>query len=169
MFLSMQDELATHLVASSASKIAMDLCEKRHPDLNLWKVYIKPEFHSQFFKLMRKNYNFLKHADRDTEDQIEVTNLREINCFEILTTQWHREALFGNVRNWQNLVFFSYIALKYPKWLKLDTFSDQQKNAVKKLQLMCDSENIDEFFEKQLKLILEYRGEIATAVPGLGL
>ena len=168
LFLLRHDDLATHLVASSASKMAMDLCEKEDPILNFWKAHIQPEYHSLFFTKMRERYNFLKHADRDWDGSIDVEEIRFFNCFEIVSATIHCEMMYGKLNEWRSMLFFAYVASKHPDMLKIDKFSDAQRNVLRALETWRAGADIDQFFERQFKLMIDHQDELALALPNLG-
>jgi hypothetical protein len=69
MLFGNEDALAVHTVASASHQVLRDLAEKRgnsefHASL---KIMIKPGMEKEFWKVMNKTANFLKHADRDPE------------------------------------------------------------------------------------------------------
>src|SRR4051812_36416931 len=62
----MEDPFAVHLLVHSADKILIDLAKQNGHNLRIdWELYIKDEYHNEFFKRHRETYNYFKHADRD--------------------------------------------------------------------------------------------------------
>ena len=70
------DPVAIHTLVAAGGRIVRDLCERRNtPGYILTKSLIKPGKEKAFHTGLSRATNFLKHADRDSEDILE--NVRE--------------------------------------------------------------------------------------------
>src|SRR5262245_3458427 len=66
-----EDPFAIHLLGQSAEKVLMDLlanAKRQDPYFSL----LKPDMRAEFFEAYREPYNFLKHADRDSDGKLGV-------------------------------------------------------------------------------------------------
>lgn len=87
-----EDPFSNHLIIQSCNKLISDMVkqtkEKPKYDIN---EYLTEEGQRIFWKYLRRPYNFLKHADRDYEDQLFLKNIIVANelmiMFNILGSQ----------------------------------------------------------------------------------
>ena len=55
--------------AKAADKLLIDVAKQMGTYLELdWELYIKDEYHKEFFRDYRQTYNYFKHADTDFHD-----------------------------------------------------------------------------------------------------
>jgi hypothetical protein len=97
LFFENIDHLSSYTLAAASREITDDLCEKKAHELfqqefarlgdalevrlshrEEMKILIKEEYYEDAMKLFRKRQNFLKHADKDPEGQIDDLNAREL-------------------------------------------------------------------------------------------
>ena len=102
LFFENIDYLSSYTLAAASREITDDLCEKKVPELFLQefarlgdalavrlshreeiKILIKEEYYNEATKHFRRRQNFLKHADKDPDGQIDDLNAREL-AFVIL-------------------------------------------------------------------------------------
>jgi hypothetical protein len=69
-----EDPFAIHLLGQSAEKVLLDLLKNAKIEDPIFSL-IKPEMRSEFFKYYREPYNFLKHADEDSDGKLRVHNI----------------------------------------------------------------------------------------------
>jgi hypothetical protein len=67
------DPIAIYVLASGAFRILRDLAEKAENNsaVQKFKDFIKPEMEGKFWYQFNSAYNFMKHADKNTEEIIE--------------------------------------------------------------------------------------------------
>jgi hypothetical protein len=169
LMLSGEDELAVHVIVSSASKLCLDLFEKQFPGLSLADTYIVPEHKNDWYALMRRNYNFLKHADRDHDETADIENIRVQNAFELVSAYWHFSLLFPEEKSGWFIVLFTYVALKYPSWIKIDSMKDDQKWTIEKAKLLIGSQDPDQRFKELMDTFVTHPLELSRFAKTLGM
>jgi hypothetical protein len=91
-----EDPFAVHLLIQSADKMLIDLAKHRGEELRVdWTLYIKPEYHKQFFERMRATSNFLKHANKDFADNLPVHDIMMINVSSLFICVANYAKLFS--------------------------------------------------------------------------
>jgi hypothetical protein len=97
LFFENIDHLSSHTLAAASREITDDLCEKKTPELfrqefarlgdalevhlsfrEEMKIHIKEEYYQDALKFFRKRQNFLKHADKDPDGEIDDLCAREL-------------------------------------------------------------------------------------------
>src|SRR5664279_4052301 len=73
LFFSEGDEISIHVLASSAAQILADVCKNKNVksfrDMLIERV--NPGYEKYVSDKLKEAYNYFKHADRDTDDQLE--------------------------------------------------------------------------------------------------
>jgi hypothetical protein len=92
--LNEEDPFAIHLLCQSAEKVLIDLLEKQGSTEPL-SLIIPVEKRRQWFSIHRETYNFLKHADRDSDDRLGVHNIVASNDLLLLACIIRFGLLFG--------------------------------------------------------------------------
>lgn len=164
-----EDDLSTHVVVSSASRIIGDLFDKKFPGLSWVDVYIKTEHKGEFLSTLRSKYNFLKHADSDPKSLIDIKNLKKENWGLILFSIWDFRMLFPNDWSIWLSMFLVYLGLKYPKFIKKsddNSFPNQLQAVVDRLKQLIGNEDIDRYF-RDMVLELSARESDIEALLGL--
>ena len=132
LFFENRDHLSSYALAVASREVTDDVIQSRHSELyqrelarvgdpqkvrlsyrEMMKIGVKPEFYKDFQSLDRKWQNFLKHADRDPDDEIEpiktkhlaVVILTAIQNYTLLTQHWTIEMQ----------TFFVWIAIAEPQ------------------------------------------------------
>jgi hypothetical protein len=109
LIIKQEDPFAVHLLVNSADKILIDLSKHLGKQLRVnWGDYIKPEFHSQFFKKIRETYNFLKHADEDYAAELPVHNIMMINISSLFICTANYSKLFGETTD-HMMLFLAFV------------------------------------------------------------
>ena len=100
LMMKMEDPFAIHLLVHSADKILIDIAKKRGQELKFdWELYIKDEYHTEFFKRHRATYNYFKHADRDFADDLPVHDIMMINVMTLFIAAVNYGTLFRQHTN----------------------------------------------------------------------
>jgi hypothetical protein len=111
MIIDEEDPLATHLIVQSADKTLIDIAKKRGKELRFdWELYIKDEFHKEFFKRRRAMYNFLKHADRDFADDMPIDNIMTRNLMDLYVLIANYNTLFDEKTN--HMILFQIFVIQ---------------------------------------------------------
>ena len=137
LFFENRDHLSSYALAVASREVTDDVIQSRYSELyqrelarvgdpqkvrlpfsyrEMLKIGVKPEFYKDFQRLDRKWQNFLKHADRDPDDEIEpiktkhlaVVILTAIQNYTLLTQHWTIEMK----------TFFVWIAVAEPQLIK---------------------------------------------------
>lgn len=137
LFFKNIDTLAPYTLAVASQEITDDLCEHREDELYRSElerigdaqnvrlsfryemaIHIKTEHLKQAMCLIRKPQNFLKHADRDPEQEIEKITLERL-AFVIL---WAIKNFVLLEKRWSPAMslFFCWFAAQNPQLLKKD-------------------------------------------------
>jgi hypothetical protein len=156
-----EDPFAVHLLVQSAEKLLIGVAKKRGDTLAFdWEDVIKPEYHSEFFKLHRETYNFFKHADKDTED-LPVHNIAVSNaCFLAMAIENYR-TVYGDITEHMKIFRF-FTRLWKPDWFSatVETLVPEQKvewvkNALSTLRTATPAEFFKAMLESQAGKDLE--------------
>jgi hypothetical protein len=101
----MEDPFAVHLLVHSADKILIDLANQNGHELRVdWELYIKDEYHGEFFKRYRETYNYFKHADRDFATDLPVRDIAMTNVMNLFITVVNYEHMFSELT--QHMLLF---------------------------------------------------------------
>lgn len=126
LFFANEDPFAIHTIAAAAQRILRDIAEKRGN--SQWheavKQLIRPGMENRFWAATNKAANFLKHADSDADEILEVGE--EVNDLTILSCCVYYTSL-GFESTPEMRGFFSWHMVMYPELL-LD--SDPRKKVV---------------------------------------
>jgi hypothetical protein len=98
LFFENIDRLSSYTLAAASQEITNDLCDKKKSELfrselerlgephkvrlsfrDELEIRIKTEHHKEAFRLIKKNINFLKHADKDPNETIEEISIKELS------------------------------------------------------------------------------------------
>jgi hypothetical protein len=84
MIAAAEDPFAIHLVVQSADKLLIDLSKRlKKPLAHDWVEQIKDEYRSPLMAVFRETYNFLKHADKDHDEELHVGSIAESNILQL--------------------------------------------------------------------------------------
>jgi hypothetical protein len=135
LFFENRDHLSSYALAVASREVTDDVIQSRCSELyqrelarvgdpqkvrlsyrEEWKILIKDEFHNDFQKLDRKWQNFLKHADRDPDAEIEPFTTKQlvliisfaIRNYTLLTQRWTAEMA----------TFFAWFVVAEPQLIK---------------------------------------------------
>jgi hypothetical protein len=113
LIIKREDPFAIHLLIQSADKLLNDLATKRGQTLRVdWKLYVKDEYRSAFFKRHRSIYNYFKHADKDFADNLPVPDIMMLNVMTLFVCIANYATLFRQHTAHMNffLYFFSNLS-----------------------------------------------------------
>ena len=111
----MEDPFAVHLLVHSADKILIDLAKQKDHELRIdWELYIKDEYHDEFFKRHRETYNYFKHADRDFATDLPVRDIALTNAMNLFITIVNYLHMFGEGTHHMAL-FLTFAVALMPK------------------------------------------------------
>jgi hypothetical protein len=106
-----EDPFAIHLLIQSADKILIDLSKKLGKELRIdWELYVKDEYHREFFEKHRALYNFLKHANKDSDTDIPVPDIMTRNLMDLYVAIANYTSLFAEKTN--HMVLFQIFVLQ---------------------------------------------------------
>jgi hypothetical protein len=82
-----QSEISTHVIVMACEEMILSLATVSNIFLDHdYRIYVKDEHHKEYRKLVRKPYNFFKHADDDPSARYDGPNLDELRTLnEVLT------------------------------------------------------------------------------------
>jgi hypothetical protein len=111
------DEISIHALAFSAYEVMHTLSKRRNPyrrDLLFDTVLIKDEYRSDFNIQLKKSSSFFKHANRETETEIEfVPEISEMFIFYALAGR----ELCGHPQSMEESAYLWWIQLNKPSML----------------------------------------------------
>jgi hypothetical protein len=106
MLAAAEDPFAIHLIVQSADKLLIDLSKRMKKPLALdWTENIKDEHRSPLLAVFRETYNFLKHADKDHNEELHVGSIAESNVLQLAVCVANYHALFGAYTDHMRLLF----------------------------------------------------------------
>jgi hypothetical protein len=138
------DPVAVHSLAFAAYEILHDISKKRDPkrvDLIFDSVMIEEERRAEWNRVLRKDANFFKHADRDGDSVIEFTP--QTSEIFMLFASWARE-LCGERDNDEELFFRFWVRINRP-----EISSDETKKLLAKQMKDSDIKNLRKLSKKQ--------------------
>src|SRR5215212_6877140 len=76
-----RDEVAVHVLASSAFYLARDLVRHDCPERDQTELILTrdPKRRTEFWDAIRKLYNFFRHAGKSSPREMEIHDIRELN------------------------------------------------------------------------------------------
>ena len=123
LFFENVDHLSCFTLAAASREITDDLCEKRMSEIyrselekfgdpqkvrlsfrDEMKIFIKPEHLKEAMRLFKKTQNFLKHADKDHDQELDNFSSKELSFviffaiknFVLLEKDGRRQCLFSS-------------------------------------------------------------------------
>jgi hypothetical protein len=106
MIAAAEDPFAIHLVIQSADKLLIDLSKKlKKPLAHDWVENIKDEYRTPLMAVFRETYNFLKHADKDHNEELHVGSIAESNVLQLAVCIANYHSLYGELTDHMNILF----------------------------------------------------------------
>ncbi len=135
LFFESRDHLSSYALAVASREVTDDVIRSRYSELyqrelarvsdpqkvrlsyrEELKILIKDEFHKSFFKLDHKWQNFLKHADKDPDAEIEPFEAK----FLALVIIWAIKNYILLTQSWtiEMKIFFAWFAVAEPQLIR---------------------------------------------------
>jgi hypothetical protein len=135
LFFENRDHLSSYALAVASREVTDDMIQSRYSELyqrelarvgdpqkvrlsyrDELKTLIKPEFYKNFLTLDRKWQNFLKHADKDPDAEIEPFKTKLL----ALVIVWAIKNYIVLTQNWtiEMKTFFAWFAVAEPQLMK---------------------------------------------------
>lgn len=116
-----EDPLACLSLSSAAWQVLRDLAQVQECQWHQeFERMIRPEKRNLFWRTVNGPYNFMKHADRDPDANIEISDLN-VDLTLISCVQYYR-SLTGQV-TMEMRVFLSWFIILYPDILENEVLS----------------------------------------------
>ncbi|MGC1361272.1 MAG: hypothetical protein WA419_12585 [Silvibacterium sp.] len=135
LFFENRDHLSSYALAIASREVTDDVIQSRYSELyqrelarvgdpqkvclsyrEELKVLIKPDFYKDFLTLDRKWQNFLKHADRDPDAEIEPLTTKQLAL--VILTAMRNYFLLTRHATIEMKTFFVWIAVAEPQLIK---------------------------------------------------
>jgi hypothetical protein len=117
-----QSEISTHVIVMACEEMIISLADASNVFLDYdYRIYIKDEHHKDYRRLVRKPYNFFKHADIDSNAPYEgpsLDELREANEIVTLMNANGYQKIGGKNLNKALGVFAATMIAKKPQLFK---------------------------------------------------
>ena len=164
----MEDPFAVHLLVHSADKILIDLAKQKGHELRIdWELYIKDEYHGEFFKRHRETYNYFKHADRDFATDLPVRDIAMTNAMNLFITVVNYGHMFGGVITDHMRLFLTFTVALMPQIIvPTDIRGVELLRGARDMQGMTPSEFF-EMFEGHPEALSKFYQEAAKDVEDL--
>jgi hypothetical protein len=159
--LNREDPFAIHLIVHSADKMIVDVAKSKGEKLRVdWELYIKDEFHTQFFKKHRATYNYLKHAKDDFDKDLPVHDIMMLNIMTLFIATANYQKLFAEQTDHIKL-FLLFVMYISPEIINAITpaLVDLQKS-ISAMQYMTPGSFIDTF-EENAQVLPQYYPEVS--------
>jgi len=130
MLAAEEDPFAVHLLIQSADKTLIDVAKKLGKELRVdWELFIKDEHHKEFFTLHRAIYNYMKHGDKDANDEIEIEDIQTRNLLDLYALIANYGATYNTKTRHMHL-FQIFVLQLYPDLIVAQgAFKDQLKRS----------------------------------------
>jgi hypothetical protein len=107
-----EDPFAIHVLVHSADKMLVDMAKNRGRELRVdWETRVKPKYHKEFFSRHRAIYNYFKHADKDFDDDLPVSDIMRLNITTLFMCVSHYHDVFGELTRHMMLHLMFVMAL----------------------------------------------------------
>ena len=118
MTLDGEDAFAINMLGQAADKVLIDLLKHAQIDDPIeFEDRIVPEHRKEFFRLYRRAFNFLKHAQDDAEEKLPVYNLIAANETLLFFNVIRYRRLFSEITTHMQM-YFACAALLQPRFIK---------------------------------------------------
>lgn len=106
--------VSTHVLVLSAKEILQGVAQSTGVKLSLDPAeMVRPEERLAFRRVLKERYNFFKHADKDHDFEIDITNIQRSNEMELILVMDNYRDLYGLVSR-HMLTFQLFFMLMYP-------------------------------------------------------
>lgn len=159
LVMTMEDPFAIHLLVHSADKMLVDIARKRGKLLRMdWEDYIKPEFHTAFFRRHRKTYNYFKHDD--FADDLPVHDIAMMNAMQLFVASMNYRSVFEEATD--HITLFAFFMFNImPQVIIPDGIGLEIIKSVKATQSMTPK-SFFEAFESNSHMLPRFWAEAST-------
>jgi hypothetical protein len=159
--------VANHVVIMSSRQILHEYADAHRISLmHDMRTHVKDKSLVREFEfLWKQRYNFLKHADKDHDREINIRNVNFLNDFEILLNAEKYREMFSEMSA-HMAIFKCFIALMYPGKMKIDAHLDAKHSiseTLRKVGAGMSRQAICDIFDYGLRTDLQARAEIEEA------
>jgi hypothetical protein len=163
LVMAKEDPFVIQLIAHSADKLLIDVAKKKGTCLELdWELYIKDEYHRDFFSDYRQTYNYFKHANTDFTKLLPIYDIAILNVMAVFMCAVNYVKLF-QVSSHHVRVYFWFIQLLMPHIVKRPDpkFQEIFQDALEKFADTTPAEFFDLFSKQATQLSLKTEEEMA--------
>ena len=156
-----EDPFAIHVFVHSADKLLIDMAKQQGQELHFdWEIYVKPEYHKQFFTKHRAIYNYFKHADKDFDDDLPIIrDIMKLNVFTLAICAANYNKMFGEITSHMVLLPVLVMAL-FPEMIKPAAVEGATLlDGISSFEGMTAGE-LFETFENNMSVLPNYVGEL---------
>jgi hypothetical protein len=160
LYFELGDPLSIHTLVCAAYEILRNVANKKRVEFELTfgqivsaMSQLAERSEADIFELMRHPQNFLKHANRDSEDALLSFNPQLTEFYLIITALLYPHVFPGPKGPVELDVFFAWFCLQHPQVIKAEVrerFGDRLVNP----PLVLDRE---EFFELAFRILADRR------------
>jgi len=112
--------VATHVIVQSAREIMYEYAKAKNIELiHDLSNLVKPEHVKTVRAVFKEHYNFFKHADKDADDEIDITNIHVVNEAETMLNIGKFNQLF-KIPSQHMMVFNMYMMMRKPDLFDID-------------------------------------------------
>jgi exonuclease VII small subunit len=141
LFFENADHLSAYTLAAASREITDDLCEKQKDELyqsaltrlgdpqkvhlsfrDTMEILIKPDHFKEGMRYLKKAQNFLKHADRDHDQELDEVSIKELSF--VIYFAITNLALFKKQLSPAMSIFTYWFAAANPSLVKKDAAKD---------------------------------------------
>jgi hypothetical protein len=159
LFFENRDHLSSYTLAIASRGITDDLLGKQSDEIfrrelarlgdptkvrlssrEQFRDLIKPEYHKEAQKLFNKRQNFLKHADRDADSEIDDLSTKEL-AMVIFFSIWNFNLLTTGRLTREMRTFLCWFGAAEPKLVNLST--DDLSKAIVQFKQTCPGDPYD--------------------------
>ena len=146
MIAAQEDPFATHQIVQSADKLLFDLSEKLGKALALrWDEFVRPEYKTALLQIHRETFNFLKHADKDYDQELFVGEIAHSNVLQLGVCISNYHAIYGEWTEHMQ-VFFRLVSILSPNAFTGPVHDELRDNLMPKIGNMT----LAQFFNSDL-------------------
>lgn len=122
-----EDPVAVHSVIAAGHRIIRDICEQRGDIESYLRFtdWIAEGHEKEFWSAMNKTANFLKHADDDANEILDLDD-GEADFMIAFASKWYGD--LGNMRSIEMNVFAGWWAFQHPKVITPEYLSLVEKS-----------------------------------------
>jgi hypothetical protein len=156
-----EDPFAINLIVHSADKMILDVAKSRgeYPRMDR-ELYIKDEYHKDFFKRHRETCNYLKHAREDANAELPIHDIMMLNVMALFIAIANYAALFKE--HTEHMMLFNIFVMDLSPAIIGQQFPqrDELLKSIAMSQTMTPR-NFFESFEENSHMLPRYYREVS--------